>query len=229
MAQLKEGSVIKKSTGDEIIATETQLNNHNTDVAAHNDIRQQINTLDADVVTHKADAVKHITSAERASWNAKQDALGYTPVNKAGDTMTGTLVVDGKNLPSGADIVTVRRGSGTNRFVLETQDKSMQAFLEAGSSIGLMGTITASDFRIRTNYLDRMSVSGSSGNVGIGTTSPSQKLDVDGKVRMRLQTQASDADDIIATKKYVDDKTSESTITVGKTQPNSGWWFEEID
>ena len=42
MAQLKEGSVIKKSTGDEIIATETQLNNHNTDVAAHNDIRQQI-------------------------------------------------------------------------------------------------------------------------------------------------------------------------------------------
>lgn len=55
MAQLKEGSVIKKSTGDEIIATETQLNNHNTDVAAHNDIRQQINTLDADVVTHKAD------------------------------------------------------------------------------------------------------------------------------------------------------------------------------
>jgi len=42
MAQLREGSIIRKSTGDEIIATETQLNNHNTDVAAHNDIRQQI-------------------------------------------------------------------------------------------------------------------------------------------------------------------------------------------
>ena len=162
------------------------------------------------------------------------DAIGYTPVNKAGDTMTGTLIVDGKNLPSGADIVTMRRGSGTNRFVLETQNKSMRTFLEAGASIGLMGTITASDFRIRTNYLDRMSVSGSSGNVGIGTTSPSQKLDVDGKIRMRIQTQASDADDIVATKKYVDDKAAASGIQigVGATEPpglmEGDWWYKEI-
>jgi hypothetical protein len=162
------------------------------------------------------------------------DAIGYTPVNKAGDTMTGTLIVDGKNLPSGADIVTMRRGSGTNRFVLETQNKSMRTFLEAGASIGLMGTITASDFRIRTNYLDRMSVSGFSGNVGIGTTSPSQKLDVDGKIRMRIQTQASDADDIVATKKYVDDKAAASGIQigVGATEPpglmEGDWWYKEI-
>ena len=162
------------------------------------------------------------------------DAIGYTPVNKAGDTMTGTLIVDGKNLPSGADIVTMRRGSGTNRFVLETQNKSMRTFLEAGASIGLMGTITASDFRIRTNYLDRMSVSGSSGNVGIGTTSPSQKLDVDGKIRMRIQTQASDADDIVATKKYVDDKAAASGIQigVGATEPpglmEGDWLYKEI-
>jgi hypothetical protein len=57
------------------------------------------------------------------------DAIGYTPVNKAGDTMTGTLIVDGKNLPSGADIVTMRRGSGTNRFVLETQIRACEHFL----------------------------------------------------------------------------------------------------
>ena len=73
MAQLKEGSIIKKSTGNEIIATETQLNNHNTDVAAHNDIRQQINTLDADIVAHETDEVKHITSAERTKWNNKAE------------------------------------------------------------------------------------------------------------------------------------------------------------
>lgn len=162
------------------------------------------------------------------------DAIGYTPVNKAGDTMTGTLIVDGKNLPSGADIVTMRRGSGTNRFVLETQNKSMRTFLEAGASIGLMGTITASDFRIRTNYLDRMSVSGSSGNVGIGTTSPSQKLDVAGKIRMRIQTQASDADDIVATKKYVDDKAAiGGTKTITNTTEPLGLvagdqWHREI-
>lgn len=161
-------------------------------------------------------------------------AIGYAPVNKAGDTMTGTLVVDGKNLPSGADIVTIRRGSGTNRFVLETQNKGMQTFLEAGASIGLMGTITASDFRIRTNYLDRMSVIGSSGNVGIGTTSPSQKLDVVGKIRMRIQTQASDTDDIVATKKYVDEKAAigGTKIITNTTEPlglvAGDQWHREI-
>lgn len=40
---------------------------------------------------HKADNVRHITSAERTTWNGKQDALGYTPVNKSGDEMTGIL------------------------------------------------------------------------------------------------------------------------------------------
>ncbi|MCM3487902.1 hypothetical protein M3689_01130 [Alkalihalophilus marmarensis] len=33
----------------------------------------------------------HITSTERTTWNGKQNALGYTPVNKAGDTMSGRL------------------------------------------------------------------------------------------------------------------------------------------
>jgi hypothetical protein len=146
-----------------------------------------------------------VTDAEKTAWNGKQNALGYTPVNKAGDIMTGTLVVDGKNLPSGADIVTMKRGSGTNRFVLETQDKAMQVFMEAGGAYGLTGTITASDFRIRTKYTDRVSIRGSDGNVGIGTTSPTQTLDVNGKIRMRTQTAAADGDDIIATKKYVDD------------------------
>ena len=161
-------------------------------------------------------------------------AIGYTPVNKAGDTMTGPLVVDGINLPSGADIVTMRRGSGTNRFVLETQNKAMQTFMEAGASIGLMGTITASDFRIRTNYVDRVTVGGSNGNVGIGTTSPTQKLDVNGKIRMRAQTAATDAADTVATKKYVDDKaaTGGVQIAVGLTEPSGlvegDWWYKEV-
>lgn len=34
---------------------------------------------------------RFVTDAEKAAWNAKQAALGYTPVNKSGDTMTGTL------------------------------------------------------------------------------------------------------------------------------------------
>jgi len=44
-----------------------------------------------------------------------------------------------------------------------------------------------------------------SGNMGVGITSPTQKLDVNGKIRMRSQTQSTDGQDVVATKKYVDD------------------------
>jgi hypothetical protein len=40
----------------------------------------------------KTDATnRFVTDAEKTAWNGKQNALGYTPVNKAGDTMTGKL------------------------------------------------------------------------------------------------------------------------------------------
>ena len=54
------------------------------------------------------------------------------------------------------------------------------------------------------------SLAGSSGlvwdgsNLGVGAASPSEVLDVDGKVRMRVGTEDSDGDDIVATKGYVD-------------------------
>ncbi len=47
--------------------------------------------VQAELDAHQADDVRHITSAERTTWNGKQDALGYTPVNKSGDEMTGIL------------------------------------------------------------------------------------------------------------------------------------------
>ena len=52
--------------------------------------------------------------------------------------------------------------------------------LECGnSSDSYVGTLSASDFHIKSNNINRISVN-SSGNVGIGTTSPSDKLDVQG-------------------------------------------------
>lgn len=48
-------------------------------------------------------------------------------------------------------------------------------------------------------------------NVGIGIMSPTQKLDVNGKIRMRTQTQDIDGDDIVVTKGYVDNLVASSS------------------
>ena len=140
MAQLKEGSVIKKSTGNEIIATETQLNNHNTDVAAHNDIRQQINTLDADIDEHKAEtasinAIGHVYAAEftatlSTSWSGS--AAPYTQtVTINGITsahnpiidvvMSGTYSTDQQRIEQWGYIY--RAVTGTNQITFYASEK----------------------------------------------------------------------------------------------------------
>lgn len=59
------------------------------------------------------------------------------------------------------------------------------------------------------------------GDVGVGVAAPTSKLDVDGKIRMRTQTQASDAGDTVTTKDYVDFKSSTvKTCTDGVDCPN---------
>ena len=48
-------------------------NDNNSVQQKIDDFTSHFNTLDADVVAHKADAVKHITSAERTAWNNKAE------------------------------------------------------------------------------------------------------------------------------------------------------------
>ena len=52
-----------------------------------------------------------------------------------------------------------------------------------------------------------------SGQLGIGI-SPSAQLDVNGKIKMRTETSATDTDNTVATKGYVDDKLGEDGIKV---------------
>ena len=63
----------------------------NYKVTIGTDLPANFQKIDDAFSTHLADDVRHITSAERATWNGKQNALGYTPVNKSGDEMTGIL------------------------------------------------------------------------------------------------------------------------------------------
>ena len=69
---------------DENAATKQETENLTTD----------FETLELDVAAHKADDM-HLQEGERDTWNGKQDAIGYTPINKAGDAMTGRLDLSG--------------------------------------------------------------------------------------------------------------------------------------
>jgi hypothetical protein len=55
-------------------------------------------------VDNTSDANKPISTATQSALNGKQNALGYTPVNKAGDTMTGPLTAPGINSANTATI-----------------------------------------------------------------------------------------------------------------------------
>ncbi len=58
-------------------------------------------------------------------------------------------------------------------------------------------------------------------NVGIGTNNPTQKLDVNGKIRMRTQTTSGDSADTVATKGYVDSVAGGSIIEARTSDPAS--------
>ena len=63
-----------------------------------------------------------------------------------------------------------------------------------------------SDFIRATDGATGVFVIEGDGDTGIGTTTPTQKLDVNGRIRMATQTVSTDANDIVATKGYVDGK-----------------------
>jgi len=79
-------NLVKPALND---SADISIINQNMDI-----IDNTITSINTDLTNHKNDSVKHITSAERSNWNSKQDAIGYTPVNKNGDIMTSFLTLN---------------------------------------------------------------------------------------------------------------------------------------
>ena len=79
--------------------------------------------------------------------------------------------------------------SGTsNSNILNVTDGTRSFGIYAGTMSGneqgvSMGTMTNNDFRLYSNNIDRMTID-NTGNVGIGTTTPSSKLDISGSAQV---------------------------------------------
>jgi hypothetical protein len=105
-----------------------------------------------------------VTSSKLAPGTAVAN-LGYTPVNKAGDTMSGSLTVPSLLGPDNANLLISGRSYGVEIRIDEDSSGSDTFRITRGSG----GSTT-------------LMLVQNTGNVGIGTNSPTQKLDVAGNV-----------------------------------------------
>ena len=126
------------------------------------------------------------------TFNANTYFPGSGIWNTSGNVGIGTTSPSSSlqiNAPNGVTGLTINGGTygdtdlfkmvgnaHTQRLILE-RSGGATTFLEAGGSVGLFGTTTNHDFRIRTNYTDRMSIT-TAGYVGIGDISPTSLLTV---------------------------------------------------
>lgn len=117
------------------------------------------------------------------------DSLGRVGIGTS--SPTSNLQVNGKVFLTGTDAqIDFNNNSGaTERMIIR---KNPGIF-------GEINVVSAHDLRIRTSDQDRITVK-SGGNVGIGTTDPTQKLDVEGNLdmnqnqvmNMRIENRTSD-------------------------------------
>lgn len=123
-------------------------------------------------ITTRAGKGSPLTNAEvdanftnlNAELLTKQDALGYTPANKAGDTFTGAVLTSNAGGFTANSAAKLWTDSGRGRLDLwegPSQTKSLRVFNANG--YGVMGMVSAENLELWTSGTARVTINGSTG------------------------------------------------------------------
>lgn len=108
-------------------------------------------------------------------WDATNNRLGIGTATPA----TPLQVAGGKILLDNAQGIQIKDSAGTARTILQ---------VDSGDNVYLDSAATGGDTFFRASGVDKVTIKGTSGNVGIGTTAPGVKLDVLGSARVYSST-----------------------------------------
>jgi trimeric autotransporter adhesin len=134
-----------------------------------------------------------ISKTDYDSFNGKQNALGYTPVNRAGDTMTGALSLPSNGLAVGTSQFVVSGGNvgigtttpvGGMLSIVQGSSAALgsNAIAIGNSGAGLYGLRNESnnglsiDTAFGGTWSSRVYISRNNGAIGFGTINPSNSL-----------------------------------------------------
>jgi hypothetical protein len=160
-----------------------------------------------------ADSVLAGTGSGTSGWSTAPSLAGLTVdtdtlhVDAANDRVGIGTTSPGQALVVEGRIVANHTGNAFPLSVQSDQSTSGIILTDAGTTSNVVLRSNGNDFQIRTNSGNRVTVD-SSGNVGIGTTTPNQVLDVDGALSVRNKM-------VIGTSTFTQEPWSASTIAFG--------------
>jgi hypothetical protein len=115
----------------------------------------------------------------------KWENKSFISASISGNAATATSASFATNANSSS--YALNAGNALTASFIPTSSLTGSFFAQGGNSFGaqaLLGTNDAQNLAFETNGTVRMTISGSNGNVGIGTTTPSAALDVSGSTRV---------------------------------------------
>ncbi len=211
MAQLKEGSVIKKSTGDEVIATVNDIPEIPTSLPANGGNADTVNGFTVDTnVPANAKFTDTVTTI-----NGKTGAITKADIVALGIPAQDTVYTHPSSHP--ASMITE---SSSRRFVSDSEKTKWEAKWDYNEE-------QIKQVKVN-NAVNADTVNGKT----VESNVPSNAKFTD-TIYTHPSTHPASMIIESTSRRFVSD-TEKSTwnsnkITIGKTQPNSGWWFEEID